>query len=59
MENQKTINLLDNTPNQPSGFRTKNWVEINDKPLGTYDTYNQIRFKTPMLRTILCNYSEL
>ena len=25
----KEINLLDNTPNQPSKFRTKNWVEIN------------------------------
>ena len=29
MEYQK-INLLDNTPNQPTQFRTKNWVEIND-----------------------------
>ena len=24
------INFLDNTPNQPSKFRTKNRVEIND-----------------------------
>ena len=30
MEYQKIINLLDNTPNQPSQFKTKNWVEIND-----------------------------
>ena len=30
MEYQKIINLLDNTPNQPSRFRTKNWVETND-----------------------------
>ena len=29
MEYQKIINLLDNTPNQPTKFRTKNWVEIN------------------------------
>ena len=28
MEYQKIINLLDNTPNQPSKSRTKNWVEI-------------------------------
>ena len=28
MEYQKTINLLENTPNQPTKFRTKNWVEI-------------------------------
>ena len=30
MEYQKLINLLDNTPNQPSKSKTKNWVEIND-----------------------------
>ena len=30
MEYQKIINLLDNTPNQSSKFRTKNWVETND-----------------------------
>ena len=30
MEYQKIINLLENTPNQPTKFRTKNWVEIND-----------------------------
>ena len=24
------INLLDNTLNQPSKFRTKSWIEIND-----------------------------
>ena len=30
MEYQKTINLLDNTPNQVSKFKTKNWVETND-----------------------------
>ena len=29
MEYQKIINLLDNTSNQPSNFRTKNWVKIN------------------------------
>ena len=30
MEYQKIINLLDNTLNQPSKIRTKNWVEKND-----------------------------
>ena len=28
MEYQKTINLLDNTQNKPTKFRTKKWVEI-------------------------------
>ena len=36
MEYQKTANLLDNTANQPSKFRTKNCVEINDESRGTY-----------------------
>ena len=30
------INLLENTPNQPTKFRTKDWVEINDESRGTY-----------------------
>ena len=30
MEYQKIINLLDNTPNQLSKFKTKSWVETND-----------------------------
>ena len=33
----KTINLLDNTPNQPSKFRSKYSVEINDASCGTYN----------------------
>ena len=31
MEYQKIANLLDNASNQPSKFRTKNWVEANDE----------------------------
>ena len=59
MEYQKMINLLDNTPNQPTKFGTKNWVEINDDSRGTYNTNSQIKFKTPTLRSSLCNYSDL
>ena len=58
MEYQKIINLLDNTPNQPTKFRVKNWVEINDESRGTYNTNNQIRFKNSMLRSSLCDYSD-
>ena len=46
MEYQKIINLLDNTPNQPSNFKTKSWWKINDESRGTYNNDNQIRFKT-------------
>ena len=31
MKYQKIINLLDNTPDQPTKFRTRNWVKINDE----------------------------
>ena len=51
MKYQKIINLLDNTPNQPSKFKTKNWVEISDNSRGTYNKDNQIRFQMPMLRS--------
>ena len=54
---QKIINLLDNTPNQQTKFRTKNWVEINDDSRGVYNTNSQIRFKTSMLRSSLYDYS--
>ena len=35
MNTKKIGNLLDNTSNQPSKFRTKDWVEINDESRGT------------------------
>ena len=33
--------------------------EINDESRGTYNTNSQIRFKTSMLRTSLCDYSDV
>ena len=36
MEYQKIANLSDNTSNQPSKFRARNWVEINDDSRGAY-----------------------
>ena len=58
MEYQKIANLLDNALNQPSKFRTKNWVEITDESRGTYAVNKQIKFKTSMLRSSLCDYSD-
>ena len=49
MEYQKKKNLLDDTTNQPSKFRTRNWVEINDQSKGRHDNSN-IRFETFMIR---------
>ena len=58
MEYQKIANLLDNASNQPSKFRTKNWVEINDESRGGYTTGSDIKFKTTMLRSSLCDYAD-
>ena len=58
MEYQKVINLLDNTTNQLTKYRTKNWVEINDDSCRTHNVNSQIKFKTLMLRSSLCNYSD-
>ena len=59
MEYQKIANLLDDAlSNQPSKFKTKNWVEINDEPRGTYSVNSQIKFKTTMLKSSLFDYSD-
>ena len=50
--------MLYNVPNQPTKFRIKNWVEINDDARGTYNTNSQIYFKTSMLRSSLFDYSD-
>ena len=50
IEYQNITNLLDNTPNQSTKFRTKNWVKINDDLQGMHNTNSQIKFKTSMLK---------
>ena len=50
--------MLNDESNKPSKFRTKNWVEINDDVRGVYSPNKQIRFKTSMLRSSLCDYSD-
>ena len=58
MEYQKIANLIDDTPNQPSKFRTRNWVELNDESRGAYNVNSQIKLKTTMLKSSLCDYSD-
>ena len=58
MEYQKIANLLDSASNQPSKFRTKNWVEINNESRRVYTTGSDIKFKTTMLRSSLCDYAD-
>ena len=50
--------MLGNTPNQPIKFRSKNWIEINDGAHGTYNTNSQIKFKTSMIESSLCDYND-
>ena len=50
--------MLDNTPNQPAQFGTKNWIKINNGARGAYNTNSQIEFKTSMLKSRLCVYSD-
>ena len=50
--------MIDGASDQPSKFRTKNWVEINDESRGTYNVKSQIKFKTTMLKSSLCDYSD-
>ena len=57
MECQKNSNLLESTSDNISKFRTRNWVEINDESRGNYAN-SDIRFKTTMLRSNLCDYAD-
>ena len=52
MECQK-INFLENTSNQPSNYRTKNWIEVDDDLRGTYNTNSQMKLKTSILKSSL------
>ena len=49
--------MLNDASYQPSKFRTRNWIKINDESRGTY-TSNDIKFKTTILRSNLCDYAD-
>ena len=60
MEYDKINNLLlseDNESEQLSKFVTREYVRVNSL-LDTYNENKSIRFKTPMLRSNLCDYSD-
>ena len=62
MEYQKIANLLDTTLDEVPRFITKKWVEGHDQSGNADDRYKpnkQIRFKTSMLRSDLCDYSDV
>ena len=60
MEFQKITNFLDiNSDNKDlPKFVTKKWIEVYDQSEGNYDVNKEIRIKTSMLRSDLCNFSD-
>ena len=61
IEHQKITNLLGKTLDKVPRFFTKKWIEFHDQPGGAEDRYKQskqIRFKTSMLRSVLCDFSD-
>ena len=61
MEYQKIKSLLGTMIDEIPRFITKKWVEVHDQSGSANDRYKpnkQIRFKTSMLRSDLCDYSD-
>ena len=58
MEFKKINNLLDTAHNKGPKFITKKWIEVQNQSGSTYNTSKPIRFKTSMLRSDLCDYSD-
>ena len=60
MEFQKIANFLDTASDNKAlaKFFTKNWIEIYDQSEGNYDVKKEIRIKTSMLRSNLCDFID-
>ena len=56
MEHYKISKLLDDST--VSGFVTKKCVEVSDLSSGQYSVNKNLRVKTSMLRSDLCNYID-
>ena len=62
MEYQKITSLLGTTSNNVPRFVTKKWIEFHDHSGIAEDRYNpskQIRFKTSVQRSDLCDFSDV
>ena len=60
MEFQKIVNFIDRTSDNKDlpKFVTKKWIEFYDQSQGNYDVDKEIRIKTSMLRSDLCDFSD-
>ena len=56
-EYDKINNLLDRESENLSKFVTRQYVKVNSL-FNTYNENKSIRFKTPMLRSDLCDYAD-
>ena len=50
--------MLENKPNQPTKFRTKKGVDINDDARETFNKDGQIKFRTLLIKPSLTDYSN-
>ena len=58
MKCQKITGLLDTTSDNIPKFITKIRIKVHDQSRGSYNIDKQIRFKTSMLQSDLCDYSD-
>ena len=58
MEFNKINNLLGPEHDEVPKFITKKWIELQSQSGTTYNASKPIRFKTSMLRSDLCDYSD-
>ena len=58
MEFNKIDNLLGQTEDNVTRFIRKKLVEVHDQSSNDYNTSKPIRFKTSVLRSDLCDYSD-
>ena len=52
------MNLLDTAPDTMPRFNTRNWIEVHNQSAGTCNISKQVRFKTTMLESDPCDYSD-
>ena len=60
MEFQKIVNFIGSTSDNKDlpTFATKKWIEVYDQSEGNYHVNKEIRIKTSMLRSDLCDFSD-
>ena len=60
MEFQRILNFLDATSDDQDlpRFVTKKWIEVYDESEKNYNPNKEIRVKTSILRSDLCDFSD-